>query len=127
MNNNEHLHQLQHRCSGIHKRNRSLDRFFKKEDKRREAVAIAQRVDEYGGVWLEVLDEQEASNDEHIGKCSLVELVKSTGALLSDGMGWQPDLGTQQRMEVCRISESFNSTASSRTLCCSFSTTTWIP
>lgn len=90
-------------------------------------MAIEQRVDGYGGVWLEVLDEQEASNDEHIGKCSLVELVKSTGALLSDGMGWQPDLGTQQRMEVCRISESFNSTASSRTLCCSFSTTTWIP
>ncbi len=53
--------------------------------------------------------------------------IQSTGALLSDGMGWQPDLGTQQRREVCRISEIFNSTASSRTLCCSFSTTTWIP
>lgn len=78
--NNEHLHQLQqHLCSGIHKRNRSLDRFFIKEDKRGEAVAIAQRVDEYGGMWLEVLDEQEASNDEHIGKCSLVELVKVYG------------------------------------------------
>jgi predicted metalloprotease len=77
MKNNEHLHQLQqHLCSGIHKRNRSLDRFFNKEDKRREAVAIEQRVDEYGGVWLEVLDEQEARNDEHISECSLVELVK---------------------------------------------------
>jgi hypothetical protein len=53
--------------------------------------------------------------------------IQSTGALLSDAMRWQPDLGTQQRMEVCRISENFNSTASSRTLCCSFSTTTWIP
>jgi predicted metalloprotease len=59
MKNNEHLHQLQqHLCSGIHKRNRSLNRFFIREEKRGEAVAIEQRVDGYGGVWLEVLDEQ---------------------------------------------------------------------